>query len=248
MKIVSLVSSKDDKKKVELLAEELDLTITYDEPHKNQCELMLGYDEDGLALIEKGLILRGDFLQMLPRIRTSNLRGELLVRAAKIKGADRTLTAIDATAGLGEDAILLAASGFYVDLYEYNPIIAALLQDSLNRAKEIPELCEIVKRMKLHKENSVDALSNLEKSPDVILLDPMFPTRQKSSLVKKKFQLLQHLEQPCTNAEELMQAAIKAHPHKIVIKRPSKGEYLANIKPNYSIEGKGIRYDCITIN
>lgn len=42
-----------------------------------------------------------------------------------------------------------------------------------------------------------------------------------------------------------MYAAIAAGPRKVVIKRPAKGPYLAGIKPNYSIDGKAVRYDCI---
>ena len=88
-------------------------------------------------------------------------------------------------------------------------------------------------------------MKNLSFSPDLILLDPMFPGRQKSALVKKKFQLIQHLEQPCSNEEELLQAAIAAKPKKIIIKRPSKGPFLSGRKPSYSLDGKNIRYDCI---
>jgi 16S rRNA (guanine1516-N2)-methyltransferase len=72
----------------------------------------------------------------------------------------------------------------------------------------------------------------------------MFPARQKSGLIKKKFQLLQQLEQPCTDEVELLNVALEAKPRKIVIKRPAKGPYLAEIKPHYSISGKAIRYDC----
>ena len=45
--------------------------------------------------------------------------------------------------------------------------------------------------------------------------------------------------------ESFKSSAIKANPKKVVIKRPLTGEYLAGIKPNYSIKGKAIRYDCI---
>ena len=82
------------------------------------------------------------------------------------------------------------------------------------------------------------------KRPDVIYLDPMFPERQKSGLVKKKFQLIHYLEAPAENEETLMQAAIDARPFKIVVKRPAKGPYLAGLKPSYSLDGKAIRYDC----
>ena len=75
----------------------------------------------------------------------------------------------------------------------------------------------------------------------------MFPGRQKSGLVKKKAQLLQKLEKPCEDEEGLLQAAVSAGPRKIVIKRPLKGPFLAGRKPDYSITGKTIRYDCLLV-
>lgn len=199
----------------------------------------------GLTLTDGRLALRGDFTEMLPRLRPGNLQRELLVRAAKLKGLDRPATVIDATAGLGEDALLLAAAGFSVKLYERDPVIAALLRDALRRASETPELAEIVSRMEFFEEDSIAALAKLPAPPDVILLDPMFPARQKSGLIKKKFQLLQQLEQPCADEEALLQAAAAARPRRIVIKRPAKGPYLAGMKPSYSLTGKAIRYDCL---
>jgi 16S rRNA (guanine1516-N2)-methyltransferase len=210
-------------------------------------KLKLQRDENGLALVGNGQTLRGDFTKMLPRIRRGNLGAELLVKAAKIKGFEGTITVMDCTAGLGEDSILLAAAGFRVKLYERDNIIAALLRDSLIRAAGIPELAPIVERMELYEEDSLIALSQLKEVPEVIYLDPMFPSRQKSALVKKKFQMLQQLEQPCEEGDEFLQAAIACKPKKIVIKRPLKGEYLGNYKPDYSINGKTIRYDCIVL-
>ena len=99
--------------------------------------------------------------------------------------------------------------------------------------------------MTVYKGDSVKYMSSLNKSPDVVVLDPMFPERQKSALVKKKFQLLQQLEHPCSNEEELLSAAIGVNPRKIVIKRPLKGAFLAGRKPDYSLSGKAIRYDVI---
>ena len=43
------------------------------------------------------------------------------------------------------------------------------------------------------------------------------------------------------------QAAVSAGPRKIVIKRPLKGPFLAGRKPDYSITGKTIRYDCLLV-
>lgn len=220
--------------------------------------LELLYDEYGLALTDGELKLYGDFTHMLPRIRQKNLEREFLVRAARIKKTGNTggaMTALDATAGLGEDSLLLAAAGFQVELYEADPVIAALLRDSLDRAAAVPELADIARRMHLHEEDSISAMKRLadmrgsapDAAPDVILLDPMFPERRKSALVKKKFQLLQRLESPCTDQDGslLLAAAESARPRRIIIKRPLKGSYLAGRRPGYSITGKAIRYDCI---
>ena len=153
---------------------------------------------------------------------------------------------MDATAGLGEDSFLLAAAGWTVWMCEFDPVMADLLEDAHQRAKEIPELREIAKRMHLVRGDSREFLGNMECRPDLVFLDPMFPGRQKSGLVKKKAQLLQLLEKPCEDEPGLLRMAAKAEPKKIVIKRPLKGPYLAGIQPDYSLRGKAIRYDCFT--
>ena len=237
----------------------------------------LSVDADGLSLTDGDQTMRGDFTKLQKRLQYHNLTHELLVKATKVKGREN-LRVIDATAGMGEDSLLLAAAGCEVTLYEQDPVIAALLQDTMRRALEEAALHEIVMRMQLVEGDSIDHLRRLGeagtgsdapeddaghdcstltasaatmtgsdealKRPDVIYLDPMFPERQKSGLVKKKFQLIHYLEAPAENEEALMQAAIAAHPFKIVVKRPAKGPQLAGLKPSYSLDGKAIRYDC----
>lgn len=241
----------------------------------------LSVDATGLSLTDGDQAMRGDFTKLQKRLQYHNLTHELLVKATKVKGREK-LRVIDATAGMGEDSLLLAASGCEVTLFEQDPVIAALLQDTMRRALEEAALHEIVMRMQLVEGDSIDHLRKLRESgpgsnvqcgmegedthhgssthevldgmangsdialkrPDVIYLDPMFPERQKSGLVKKKFQLIHYLEAPAENEEALMQAAIAARPFKIVVKRPAKGPYLAGLKPSYSLDGKAIRYDC----
>ena len=58
--------------------------------------------------------------------------------------------------------------------------------------------------MTLIRGDSISALPQLTVCPDVIYLDPMFPERKKSGLIKKKFQLLQQLESPCCNEDDLL--------------------------------------------
>lgn len=206
--------------------------------------LTLVRDGEGLALVGEGQVLRGDFTRMLPRIKAGRLNSELLVKAAKIKNAEGELTAVDATAGLGEDSLLLAAAGFRVTLYERNPVVYELLKDALERAAQIPELAPVVARMTAVHADSVAGMAALETPPDVILLDPMFPARQKSALVKKKLQMIQKLEQPCDDEITLLLTAMEARPKKLIVKRPPKGDWLAGLKPDHSIEGKAVRFDC----
>lgn len=205
----------------------------------------LCWTDAGLTLVGEGLELRGDFTRMLPRLKQGRLQGEMLVKAAKIKGVEGELLAVDATAGLGEDSILLAAAGFTVEMFECNPVIAALLRDALARATELPELAPIAARMRLTEANSVDALPQLGYEPDLVLLDPMFPAKRKDAASKKKMQLFQHMERPCEDEEALFRAAFDANPRKLVVKRPLKGPYLAGVKPSHSLKGKTIRYDCV---
>lgn len=206
--------------------------------------LSLQQNAEGLTLTDGELSIMVDFREMLSRLKQSNLQREMLVKAARIKGQPMPQTLIDATAGFGEDSLILAAAGFQVQLYEFDEVIAVLLKDGMERAMEIPELKEAVGRMKLVCGDSTEGMRKLDFKPDIVLLDPMFPARQKSALIKKKFQLIQRLESPCSTEEQLLDAAVAADPKRIVIKRPLKGPYLADRKPSYSLEGKAIRYDC----
>ena len=226
------------------------------------------FGEAGVVLSNGRMQIKGDFVSMLSRLNEHNLNRELLVRAAGIKAGrienEKMPYVIDATAGLGQDSLLLAAAGCRVDMYENDPVIAALLADCLrrakkkerlstfaHRAKEELQLSDIVERMTVIEKDSIAALRQIKdqnlETPNIVYLDPMFPERTKTGLVKKKFQLLHILEKPCANEEELLEAAIEAKPGKIIIKRPLKGNILAGHKPSYSIKGKSVRYDCIVL-
>ena len=208
--------------------------------------LELREDADGLILEGDGMRLRASFDDMKRRLLRGKLNGELLVRAARVKGV-AVPTLVDATAGLGQDSLLLAAAGFSVTLLECNPVIAAMLADAVEQARRDPELADAAGRMRVIEGDSLKALRELSTPPDVVYLDPMFPGRSKSAAVKKKFQLLHRLEAPCEDETALLEAARAAHPRKSVIKRPVKGSYLAGIKPDYTLQGKAVRYDCIVM-
>ena len=197
-----------------------------------------------LTLMADGMELAEDFREMLPRLRPDRLGRELLVKAVRVRGVEG-IRVFDATAGLGEDSMLLAAAGFSVTMCEGDPVIAALLADGLRRAADDLELSGIVGRMSLVEGDSIEILPSLTEAPDVVYLDPMFPARTKSAAVKKKFQLLHRLESPCADEASLMDAALAARPRKIVVKRPIKAPVLAGFRPSHSISGKAVRYDVI---
>lgn len=247
-KLVVLADGSEYRKEAECLANHLNVSLYENSAEVPDNMLMLIRNAEGLALSDGDMVLRADLTKMLPRLKQSNLQNEMLVKASKLKGESRGLQVIDATAGFGEDSLLLAAAGNYVTLYEYDPVIAALLKDGLRRAAETSELMHIVSRMRLVEGDSIQAMAEMKDVDrvDVILLDPMFPERQKSASVKKKFQLLQQLESPCSDEDEMLGAAMSARPRKLVIKRPVKGPYLGGKKPEYSYTGKAIRYDCFT--
>lgn len=241
--IVALAIEEEENAKK--LAEELNSEFYTDLSRINEECLYLRYDLEGLKLVCGDKCLTNDFSSMKNRLKAGNLQQEMIIKAVRIKKHEGILNVLDATAGMGEDSLILAAAGFNISMCEYNPIISALLSDSLKRAREDELLADLVKRMELLKCDSIEYMNKLKKAPDVILLDPMFPERNKSALIKKKFQLLQRIESPCGDEARLLEAAINAKPKKIVIKRPLKGEYLANKKPDFSYSGKAIRYDCI---
>jgi len=183
-----------------------------------------------------------DFTRPDARRRALQPGRELLIQAAKVRRTASPLV-IDATAGLGRDGFLLAAAGFRVQLFESNPVVAALLRDGLERASRAPALAAIVARMQLVVGNALDLLPLLSDPPEVIYLDPMFPPRSKAAKVKQDLQLLQLLQLHDQDPVPLLQAALAIRVRKVVVKRPLKGPALAGPAPSYTLRGKAIRFD-----
>ena len=242
---VLLTENAADAARAEKLADELGLEAVFDPGRTEREKVWLTLTGRGLALTDGAMTVTADLAGMASRLRADRLSSELLVRAAgRVKQGEHPL-AVDAAAGFGQDALLLAAAGYRVLLFERDPVIAALLADAMSRAAQIPDLEETVSRMRLRREDSLPVLGSMEEIPAVIYLDPMFPEKKKSGLTGKKFQLLHLLACPCDQEEELLRAAWNACPGRVVVKRPLKGPYLAGLKPSWSLRGKTVRYDCL---
>ncbi len=155
---------------------------------------------------------------------------------------------LDLTAGMGGDAFVLATLGAQVTLIERNPITHALLNDAINRAKLVAdnELQTIINRMILKNEDALLTLDNLttDNFPDVIYIDPMFPTRSKSAQVKKEMQFFHDIVGADEDSEKLLLSSLNLAKKRIVVKRPRLADKLTDkIQPAFEISGKSTRYD-----
>ncbi len=173
-------------------------------------------------------------------------RGEAIAKAVGVKGKYLP-TVVDATAGLGRDAFVLASIGCQVTMFERHPVVAALLADGLDRAYQDPTIGQLLqKQLRLIYNSSLHGLSLYQDKPDVVYLDPMFPHRPKSALVKKEMRIFQQLVGNDLDAEELLEPARRLAKKRVVVKRPDYAPFLANQKPTAEIKTKNHRFDIYT--
>ena len=170
-------------------------------------------------------------------------RGEAVAKAVGIKG-DYLPDVVDATAGLGRDAFVLAALGCRVRMLERHPVVAALLEDGLRRGYEDAEIGGWLReRLTLLHAVSQQALSDITPAPDVVYLDPMYPHRQKSALVKKEMRVFQSLVGPDEDADALLEPARRLAKKRIVVKRPDYAPPLAGVATQSAVVTKSHRFD-----
>lgn len=226
------------------LAEKLALPLT--DIDSTEFSLLLVYTADHLELRDiknkKTKPIYVDFLgdSTTYRRRQSNYKNELIARACRVK-QKFPLTILDATAGFGRDAFVLANLGHNITLLERSPIMAALLADGIKHAlTAYPELSMML--IETDAKNYLQQLS-ADAYPDVIYLDPMFPHRTKSALVKKSMRLLRDLIGEDEDAEDLLQIALVRAKYRVVVKRPRLAPALGDTVPNFEIMGKSCRFD-----
>jgi len=172
-------------------------------------------------------------------------RGQDIAKAIGLKHGF-TPHVLDATAGLGRDAFVLASLGCELTLMERMPIVAALLDDGIERARLNIDVSSIIDNMKLIHASSIEKM-NLATPPDVIYLDPMYPHREKSAQVKKEMRVFQSLVGEDLDADALLAPALALAKYRVVVKRPNYAPPLANKKPSMSIQMKKNRFDVYVI-
>jgi 16S rRNA (guanine1516-N2)-methyltransferase len=217
------------------LAVELNLTV--DNHHFPR----LSVTTDKLVLlVENFTPLFVDFSQAVWQKRRDAGKKQGLVRACKpAKG----LRILDATAGWGRDAVVLASFGAEVTMVERQPVMAALLADGLSRVPAESLLAMTI--VNLDAKAYLQALLP-ENYPDVIYIDPMHPMRQKSALVKKDMQALQQVIGTDNDAQDLIQIALTRAKQRVVVKWPQR--LAPCFPPTSTIEGKTVRFDVYATN
>ncbi|MCL1151266.1 class I SAM-dependent methyltransferase [Shewanella ulleungensis] len=174
-------------------------------------------------------------------------RGQSIAKAVGLKQGV-TPTVVDGTAGLGRDAFVLASLGCKVIMVERHPVVAALLEDGLRRAYEDAEIGGWMQElMSLFHGSSLTALANAactsDTEIDVVYLDPMYPHREKSALVKKEMRVFQTLVGADLDADGLLAPAMALASKRVVVKRPDYAEDLDGIKPSMVLAQKKNRFD-----
>ncbi len=248
--VSSTVNNRELCDKAVSLAEKLQLPFKENiEPSENL--LLLFYDLAGLSLCQfygrRRRIYKVLFVDFINgkngyRLAHNCTIRQPLARAVGIKPGIRP-TVIDATAGLGGDGFVLASLGCRVLMYERNPIVFALLDDGLQRARQsaYPQLQEIISRIELAAEESFHALATV--SCDTIYLDPMFPQTGATVAKKQSMQLLRQLAGDDPDQQRLISAAEISCAGRITVKRGKGVPAISCKKPDYCIVGKSCRYD-----
>jgi 16S rRNA (guanine1516-N2)-methyltransferase len=173
--------------------------------------------------------------------------GEAIGKAVGIKKGHRP-TIVDATAGLGRDAFVLVTMGCRVHMIERSELIATLLEDGLRRAAQDEKIGVLIKdKLSLMCGDGRQILLHLPFHPDVIYLDPMFPLKDKSALVKKDMRMVQEIVGQDEDADELLNVALTIATNRVVVKRPAYANFLAELKPTTSIKTKKHRFDIYLI-
>ena len=187
-----------------------------------------------------------DFLApaLLHRLRGGLSKNQPLPKALGLRGVDGVYV-IDATAGLGVDAFIMAAYGCRVRAFERSADVFALLEDGYARLLACGDsrLLEIASRLSFEHGDALTLLPSFVERPSVVYADPMYPEegRSKSALPKKGMQLFKRLVGADSDADALVTVARAVALDRVVVKRPAYAPVGAGVA--HSFESKTARFD-----
>lgn len=82
-----------------------------------------------------------------------------------------------------------------------------------------------------------------EQRPEIIYMDPMYPQRSKTALVKKEMRTLRQIVGEDLDAPALLTCALKCARNRVVVKRPRLAPIIEGPKPSMTVEAKNTRFD-----
>lgn len=158
-----------------------------------------------------------------------------LVRAL---GRDKgVVSVVDATAGLGRDAVALKNAGFVVTAVERSPLVQELWRDALSR--HTPKGLSFVAQDAVA---FLDAVAGSAAAPDAVFVDPMYPHEgSRKALQQREMRLLRAAAGDDVDADVLFAAAVRAARKRVVVKRPKKAPALGT--PTLTFAGSSTRLD-----
>jgi 16S rRNA (guanine1516-N2)-methyltransferase len=191
---------------------------------------------EGLVLVtDQGKLLLDFVTDTINYLRPLKLgKNELIAKAVGIsKGY---LKVLDVTAGLAQDAVVLARLGCQVTAIERSPWIYPLLVDAKKRAKDL----DWINRIEFIRGDSLKLLAHYQ--PEVIYMDPMFPEKKKTALPRKEMQIFRKVVGEDLDSEALLELSLKTASQRVVVKRPL---HAPELRPgvNHRFEGTSVRYD-----
>jgi 16S rRNA (guanine1516-N2)-methyltransferase len=215
--------------------------------------LQLCYEPDRVTLFDTMLktCIFVDFVSgaLAHRRQFGGGRGQAIAKAVGLKHGRRP-SVLDITAGLCRDAYVLASLGCKLYLVEQSPVVYTLIEDGIRRGQGDAACADILKNfISWINADAIEHMRTINSNsrPDVIYIDPMYPDRKKSALVKKDMQILQRLLPKDQHDDQLLMAALDCATERVVVKRPLHAPTLGNIPADTHTSSKKTRFDAYLV-
>ncbi len=214
--------------------------------------------QNQMLITEEGLVLEFVFESSSLHFRSQvQSKNDLLLKASGIFD-QKGMKIADLTAGTLADSFLLAQYGAQVFAWERTSFLFPLLDHALKveqqRQASWPSHQQFAKNITLQFADAKELLnqSELFRSMDTFVFDPMFPQTKKTALPRKEMQVFRRLVGPDLDAESMVTIFGQAlhSEQRLIVKRPIESTSITwmgpqgrFIVPRRSVRGNLVRWD-----